>query len=83
MDTLEIANLTSRIEAYPNEYLPLKIQARKYLRNNSSVDSNKTLNIFHRPWVAPFNWGLRLYKAADINWIEQFEQKTQRAIPQF
>ena len=41
------------------------------------------MNIFHRPWVAPFNWGLRLYKGVDKNWLEQFEQKTQKVIPDF
>jgi hypothetical protein len=81
MDTLEIANLISQIDAYPDEYLPIKSQAKKYLRNNSTIDVNKTLNIFHRPWVAPFNWGLKLYSATDKNWIDEFEQKAQKTIP--
>src|SRR5687768_1539364 len=81
MNTLEIANLISEIDAYPDEYLAIKNQAKKYLRNNSTIDVDKTLNIFHRPWVAPFNWGLRLYRAADKNWIDEFEQKTQKPLP--
>ena len=81
MNTSGIANLLSKIDSYPDEYLPLKKQAKKYLRNNSSIDDNNTLNIFHQPWVAPFNWGLMLYQGADKNWIEQFEQKTQKTIP--
>ena len=81
MNTSEIASLMSKIDSYPEEYLPIKRQAKKYLRNNSSIDDHNTLNIFHRPWVAPFNWGLILYQGADRNWIEQFEQKTQKIIP--
>ena len=83
MDTSEIANLISKIDDYPDEYLPIKRQAKKYHRNKSTIDNNKTLNIFHRPWVAPFNWGLLLYQGADENLIEQFEQKTQKIIPSF
>ena len=81
MDPSEIANLMSKIDSYPDEYLPIQKQAKKYLRNNLCIDGNNTLNVFHRPWVAPFNWGLMLYQGADKNWIEQFEERTQKIIP--
>ena len=81
MDPSDIANLMSKIDNYPDEYLPIKRQAKKYLRNNSTIDNDRTLNIFHRPWVAPFNWGLTLYKAAEKNWINEFERQTQKIIP--
>lgn len=81
METSEIEILSSKIEAFPGEYLPIKQQAKKYLKNDSTLDKNSTLNIFRRPWVAPFNWGLILYKGAEAYWIEQFEQNTQKIIP--
>jgi hypothetical protein len=76
-------DLASKIDNYSDEYLAIKRQAKKYLRNNSAIDDNNTLNIFHRPWVAPFNWGLNLYKGADKQWLEQFEQETKKIIPTF
>jgi hypothetical protein len=76
-------DLTSQIDNYSDEYLAIKRQAKKYFRNNSTIDNNDTLNIFHRPWVAPFNWGLNIYKGADKDWLEQFEQETKKIIPTF
>lgn len=58
MDDALARTLTEKIDSLPDEYISLKQQARKYLRNNSNVDKNETVNIFHRPWEAPFNWGL-------------------------
>ena len=75
--------LISKIENYPDDFLAIKKQAKKYLSNNSNIDDNETLNIFHRPWVAPLNWGLILYTAARKNWLDQFEQKTRKTIPNF
>jgi len=83
METSLIERILQKVDSYSGDYLALKNQAKKYLRNNSIIDNSETLNILHRPWVAPFNWGLRLYNGADKNWPDQFEQKTLRAIPDF
>jgi hypothetical protein len=81
MDALQ--NLISKIDLIPDEYLALKKQAFKYLQNNSIIDGFDTLNIFHRPWIAPLNWGLMLYKGAEVKWFEQFREMTNKELPEF
>jgi hypothetical protein len=83
MDSSQIEKLIERIDSYPEEYIALKHQAKKYIQNNSNIDDGGTLNVFHRPWVAPFNWGMRLYQPAGQSWIEQFQQRTHKVIPDF
>jgi len=79
--SLEI--LTSAIHTLPDEYLPIKQQALRYVKNNSQIDDNSTLKILHRPWVAPLNWGLMLYPGAPQDWLAGYHEKTGRAIPEF
>lgn len=81
MGTSETEILASKINAYPDEYLPIKSQAQKYLPNNSSLENDGTMKILHRPWIAPLNWGLMLYKGADDKWLEDFENSTEKKIP--
>ena len=76
-------NLNARIENIPDEYFAIKRQAIKYLQNNSSIDNKKTLNIFHRPWVASLNWGIMLYQGVEFPWIKKFEEITGKIIPPF
>jgi len=83
MDTLQMQRLISKIDCLPDEYSSIKKQAFKYLNNNSNIDGLDTLNIFHRPWNAPLNWGLMLYKGAEIKWFEQFREMTKKEIPEF
>ena len=83
MDDALARTLTEKIDSLPDEYISLKQQARKYLRNNSNVDKNETVNIFHRPWVAPFNWGIMLYKGASPARIEEFSDRTGKVMPNF
>jgi len=83
MDDALVKTLTEKIDSLPEEYISLKQQARKYLRNNSNVDKNETVNIFHRPWVAPFNWGIKLYKGAPPAWIEEVSERTGKVMPDF
>ena len=71
------------IDSYPDEYLAIKKQARKYIQNDSNIDDNETVNILHRPWVARLNWGLMLYKSADIPKIRQAENLIKKPIPEF
>jgi hypothetical protein len=83
MDTLQMQRLISKIDNLPDEYLSIKKQAFKYLNNNSNISDLGTLNIFHRPWIAPLNWGLMLYTGAEAKWFELFREKTKMEIPEF
>jgi hypothetical protein len=74
--------IIDRIEALPAELKPITIQVKKYLENNSNIDE-AVLNVLHRPWVAPLNWGLMLYKGADPKWFLEFEKRTQKTVPEF
>lgn len=62
-------NIYKIIGFYPDEYIAIKKQAKKYIQNNSKVDDKQTINVLHSPWIAPLNWGLVLYKGADAEWI--------------
>jgi len=75
--------ILKKIDSYSDLYLPLKQQAYKYINNNSNISKNKTLNIFHRPWVAPLNWGIKFFEKAKLNWFEIFQEKTNKKIPNF
>lgn len=76
-------NIYKTIDSYPDEYIAIKKQARKYILNGSNIDKNGRINILHSPWIAPLNWGLMLYKGADKNWINEAELTTQKIIPDF
>jgi hypothetical protein len=71
------------IDSYPDEYLAIKKQAKKYIHNNSDIENNGRINILHRPWVAPLNWGLMLYKGADNEMINKAENLINKPIPEF
>ena len=76
-------NIYKIIDTYPDEYLAIKKQARKYIQNGSNIDNNQRINILHRPWVARLNWGLMLYKSADTKWIDEAEASINKTIPDF
>ncbi|MFT3935091.1 MAG: hypothetical protein QM726_15800 [Chitinophagaceae bacterium] len=71
------------INSYPDEYVAIKRQAKKYIHNNSDLDESRRLNILHRPWVAPLNWGLMIYQGADMKWVNDAEQTIGKTIPDF
>lgn len=76
-------NIYQIIDSYPDEYLTIKKQARKYVHNGSNIDDNQRVNILHRPWIAHLNWGLMLYKGADEKWIIEAEATINKTIPDF
>jgi hypothetical protein len=76
-------NLYKVIDSYPGEYIAIKKQAKKYIQNGSHIDERERVNILHRPWVAPLNWGLMLYNGADIKWINEAEKTIEKTIPDF
>lgn len=74
--------IIDRITALPDELKPITSQVKKYLENNSNIEE-AVLKVLHRPWVAPLNWGLMLYKGADPKWFLDFERRTKKTIPEF
>ena len=76
-------NIYKIISSYPDEYISIKRQAKKYIQNDSTIDNNERINILHRPWVARLNWGLMLYGGADMEWINQVEISIKKTIPDF
>ncbi len=78
-----IQDLENRITCFSSELNSIKEQSLKYLRNNSKIGGGDELFIFHRPWVAPMNWGIMLFPKVEIEWIEQFETKSTKYIPEF
>lgn len=74
--------ILEKTESFPIELKPISIQIKKYLENNSSFNE-LVLNVLHRPWVAPLNWGLMLYKEAKTEWFLEFKERTGREIPDF
>lgn len=75
--------LENAINSYPDEYIAIKKQAKKYIQNGSNIDESGRINILHRPWVAPLNWGLMIYKGAQMKWINEAEQTIGKPIPDF
>jgi hypothetical protein len=80
---LKVKDILKVIDTFPDEYLAIKKQAKKYFPNGSSIDNDQRTNILHRPWVARLNWGLMLYKGADTKWISEAEATINRTIPDF
>lgn len=78
-----IQELKNRITCLTSELNSIKRQSLKYLQNNSKIGSRDELFIFHRPWIAPMNWGLMLFPKTENDWIEQFETKSKKYIPKF
>jgi hypothetical protein len=76
-------NISTVIDSYTNQYLPIRRHAKKYVSNNSTIDTNDRLNILHRPWLAPMNWALMLYKGVSNTLIEAAERKIKKTIPDF
>jgi len=71
------------IDSYPDEYIAIKKQAKKYVQNGAYIDQSGRLNILHRPWVAPLNWGLMIYEGSDIKWVTEAEKTMGKTIPDF
>ncbi len=77
-----MTEIRNRIDNLPPELDSIANQARKYLENNSNINEF-VLNVLHRPWVARLNWGLMLYEVADVNWFDEFTNRTGKEIPKF
>jgi hypothetical protein len=75
----------SQVESFLDTLDPfwqaIKEQAIKYSDQYSHIANDGTIQIFRRPWVAPFNYGLMFYPPARKEYFEIFQQKTGKAIP--
>jgi hypothetical protein len=75
-------NIYNEIEKLPHFLFSIKEQGKKYYKNNSKIDSY-AIHVLHRPWVAPYNWGLSLFKGVNPDWLTQFTKLTNKAVPDF
>ncbi|PIQ21577.1 MAG: hypothetical protein COW65_08300 [Cytophagales bacterium CG18_big_fil_WC_8_21_14_2_50_42_9] len=65
------------------KYPSIASQSLKYIENNSNIDDNNNINIFYRPWVGPKNWGIKLFDPIKNSWIKDFQERTNKIIPDF
>ena len=68
-----------KIEEYlnslPSELFPLKEAGRRYLKYCCAIDTDESVHIAHRPWVAPLNYAMTFFSPAKKVWIKRFEIK--------
>lgn len=75
------SEITNFLENLDGKFNPIKNQAIKYFDSKSEIRNDGTVQIYNRPWIAPLNFGLFLFPAADKLWINIFEEKTGLEIP--
>jgi hypothetical protein len=75
-------DILNRIESFPDTLKAISVLAKKYIDNSSNIVEN-VMNILHRPWVAPLNWGLMLYIGASNDWFDVFRKRSGKEIPDF
>jgi hypothetical protein len=67
--------IKDHLDSLPPELSALKTLSRRYLRHCSSIDLSGTIQIAHRPWVAPLNYALSIFPPAKQAWIKRFKGK--------
>jgi hypothetical protein len=75
------AEIKSYLDTLDQFWQPIKEQAIKYSDQENHTGKDGTIQIFRRPWVAPFNYGLIFYPPARQEYFGTFQQKTGKAIP--
>ncbi|GEO02950.1 hypothetical protein AAE02nite_06140 [Adhaeribacter aerolatus] len=78
-----VDQIKKQLEGINTKYPAIAHQCLKYIENNSNIDNNNTIKIFHRPWLAPQNWGIKLFEPIRISWNKDFQERTNRVIPDF
>lgn len=78
-----VDKIKKRLKKIDDKYPAISAQCHKYIENNSKIDENNNINIFHRPWVAPQNWGIKLFESVNSKWIKDFKTRTEKSIPDF
>ena len=71
----------NRVGLFPRELAPLKDACHRYLRFCCAVDTDDTVMIAHRPWVAPLNYLITLYPGAKPSWFGKYRQLHGITIP--
>jgi hypothetical protein len=77
------AEIKNYLQGLNKTWQPLKEQAVKYLDQESSILKDGTIQIFRRPWIAQFNYGLIFYPPAQNEYFQLFEQSTKQIVPSF
>lgn len=72
----------SFFENLDEEFSPIKEQAIKYFDEDSKIEEDGTLSIFRRPWVAPQNFGLKLFLPPPTEFFEIFKERLGFEIPE-
>ncbi|MBW3624169.1 MAG: hypothetical protein KY468_12245 [Armatimonadetes bacterium] len=62
-----------RLFLLPNDWAALKELGLKYLSRCCAVDTNDTLLIGHRPWIAPENYAISVFTPAKKVWVSKFK----------
>ena len=75
------AEILKKLNSYPKEFAPLKESAMKYMSRCCIIDTNDTVQIGHRPWVAPYNYAISLFAPAKKAWISNFQKRQGKKIP--
>lgn len=78
-----VDKVKKRLKKIDKKYPAISHQCYRYIENNSKIDENNNINIFHRPWVAPQNWGIKLFDSVKSKWIKDFKTRTEKSIPDF
>jgi hypothetical protein len=63
------------LNSLPGELSAIRDLALRYLTYCSSIDVHGTIQIAHRPWVAPLNYAVSLFPPAKKAWIKTFKGK--------
>lgn len=73
-------DVNSYIDEIPNIYEPLKEHAKKYLTYRYNVNDD-SIEIGHRPWVAPLCYAITIFKPVNKSWFQNYENKYNKSIP--
>lgn len=73
--------ILERLGKYSPFLAPLTEMAKKYIRHCCALDTDDTMLIAHRPWVAPYNFAIIIYPPAKKAWISNYKKKFSIPIP--
>ncbi len=73
--------IIERVNGFTEELAPLANACRKYAKFCCAIDTDESLNIAHRPWVAPLNYLIKLYAPAKKSWFTKYKQIHDVGIP--
>jgi hypothetical protein len=63
------------VESLPDELSALKDVALRYLKYCSSIESDNTLHIAHKPWLGSGAYAIVLFQPVRKTWIKKFKER--------